>query len=141
MIRRPPRSTQSRSSAASDVYKRQDLLSLLTDASGSGTAVAVLSGRRIVIGRGATVSYALDLWREPMAEDVLAILYAPGERSLTSLQKLQPGVVILGGRSPNALDLAAISGETGARVVTAADSHDLLLAPRRGGIALSYRPR
>src|SRR5450756_1322791 len=26
MIRRPPRSTQSRSSAASDVYKRQDLL-------------------------------------------------------------------------------------------------------------------
>ena len=25
MIRRPPRSTQSRSSAASDVYKRQDL--------------------------------------------------------------------------------------------------------------------
>eukprot|EP01016_Furgasonia_blochmanni_P027688 TRINITY_DN29150_c0_g1_i1.p1 TRINITY_DN29150_c0_g1~~TRINITY_DN29150_c0_g1_i1.p1 ORF type:complete len:108 (+),score=20.23 TRINITY_DN29150_c0_g1_i1:1-324(+) len=27
MIRRPPRSTQSRSSAASDVYKRQDLLS------------------------------------------------------------------------------------------------------------------
>ena len=27
MIRRPPRSTQSRSSAASDVYKRQDYLS------------------------------------------------------------------------------------------------------------------
>src|SRR5450756_759067 len=30
MIRRPPRSTQSRSSAASDVYKRQLLTSLLT---------------------------------------------------------------------------------------------------------------
>ena len=26
MIRRPPRSTQSRSSAASDVYKRQELI-------------------------------------------------------------------------------------------------------------------
>src|SRR5450756_1108520 len=31
MIRRPPRSTQSRSSAASDVYKRQDLMLLLND--------------------------------------------------------------------------------------------------------------
>ena len=31
MIRRPPRSTQSRSSAASDVYKRQELLSLHDD--------------------------------------------------------------------------------------------------------------
>eukprot|EP00827_Trimyema_finlayi_P004952 TRINITY_DN5080_c0_g1_i1.p2 TRINITY_DN5080_c0_g1~~TRINITY_DN5080_c0_g1_i1.p2 ORF type:complete len:102 (+),score=63.17 TRINITY_DN5080_c0_g1_i1:12-317(+) len=30
MIRRPPRSTQSRSSAASDVYKRQVLLVLLS---------------------------------------------------------------------------------------------------------------
>src|SRR5450756_2876851 len=29
MIRRPPRSTQSRSSAASDVYKRQDLARVL----------------------------------------------------------------------------------------------------------------
>src|SRR5450756_295896 len=28
MIRRPPRSTQSRSSAASDVYKRQDIVSI-----------------------------------------------------------------------------------------------------------------
>src|SRR5450756_2965503 len=31
MIRRPPRSTQSRSSAASDVYKRQTSLGLLSD--------------------------------------------------------------------------------------------------------------
>eukprot|EP00657_Telonema_sp_P-1_P000928 TRINITY_DN11909_c0_g1_i1.p1 TRINITY_DN11909_c0_g1~~TRINITY_DN11909_c0_g1_i1.p1 ORF type:complete len:105 (+),score=37.29 TRINITY_DN11909_c0_g1_i1:63-377(+) len=31
MIRRPPRSTQSRSSAASDVYKRQDLVVLASD--------------------------------------------------------------------------------------------------------------
>src|SRR5450756_2953576 len=33
MIRRPPRSTQSRSSAASDVYKREHLRILLTSAS------------------------------------------------------------------------------------------------------------
>src|SRR5450756_1010810 len=32
MIRRPPRSTQSRSSAASDVYKRQDLEGAALDA-------------------------------------------------------------------------------------------------------------
>ena len=31
MIRRPPRSTQSRSSAASDVYKRQDQLQARTE--------------------------------------------------------------------------------------------------------------
>src|SRR5450756_3168211 len=31
MIRRPPRSTQSRSSAASDVYKRQDFFYSLSD--------------------------------------------------------------------------------------------------------------
>src|SRR5665809_7903 len=36
MIRRPPRSTQSRSSAASDVYKRQDRPSALL---GSGTSM------------------------------------------------------------------------------------------------------
>src|SRR5450756_3210772 len=34
MIRRPPRSTQSRSSAASDVYKRQDLLEHLIGGGG-----------------------------------------------------------------------------------------------------------
>ena len=31
MIRRPPRSTQSRSSAASDVYKRQDFSRYITE--------------------------------------------------------------------------------------------------------------
>ena len=34
MIRRPPRSTQSRSSAASDVYKRQALWSIVASAIG-----------------------------------------------------------------------------------------------------------
>ena len=43
MIRRPPRSTQSRSSAASDVYKRQDLV-----AKGSASPAAALAvGRSI----------------------------------------------------------------------------------------------
>src|SRR5680860_1908062 len=53
MIRRPPRSTQSRSSAASDVYKRQTLLRLIagieTPDAGEirldGTVVASLSRR------------------------------------------------------------------------------------------------
>src|SRR5450756_2292383 len=36
MIRRPPRSTQSRSSAASDVYKRQDTLHIYGVADGIG---------------------------------------------------------------------------------------------------------
>ena len=37
MIRRPPRSTLDRSSAASDVYKRQDRLGLVLSAAGAGT--------------------------------------------------------------------------------------------------------
>src|SRR5680860_305759 len=51
MIRRPPRSTQSRSSAASDVYKRQDIVRLrrrgmvgaLDDESGSNFGCVSLS--------------------------------------------------------------------------------------------------
>src|SRR5450756_1418122 len=41
MIRRPPRSTQSRSSAASDVYKRQDLngVGALTDQGGYAATI------------------------------------------------------------------------------------------------------
>src|SRR5665213_581177 len=45
MIRRPPRSTQSRSSAASDVYKRQlDTLSALLEPS---TGVLAKTGRTV----------------------------------------------------------------------------------------------
>src|SRR5680860_572205 len=38
MIRRPPRSTQSRSSAASDVYKRQGSLDLFPEYTGNALA-------------------------------------------------------------------------------------------------------
>src|SRR5450756_3145239 len=78
MIRRPPRSTQSRSSAASDVYKRQVMdclcsrllhesptveesshghrgLLVLAGAAGLGVAVAIaLTVRRHIIGKTAT---------------------------------------------------------------------------------------
>src|SRR5450756_3160417 len=46
MIRRPPRSTQSRSSAASDVYKRQDYLLRESD----GADAEDLSGKERVRG-------------------------------------------------------------------------------------------
>src|SRR5680860_1864629 len=39
MIRRPPRSTQSRSSAASDVYKRQAVFSNMCSSVREGTAI------------------------------------------------------------------------------------------------------
>src|SRR5680860_290313 len=50
MIRRPPRSTQSRSSAASDVYKRQ-LRDWLWHASQAGLAKSTLA-RRAAAARG-----------------------------------------------------------------------------------------
>src|SRR5450756_3226223 len=42
MIRRPPRSTQSRSSAASDVYKRQDIV--FASSLNNDTVLSTLSG-------------------------------------------------------------------------------------------------
>src|SRR5450756_1442714 len=45
MIRRPPRSTQSRSSAASDVYKRQDC-----DTTGIEPDIALVKYKRLVDG-------------------------------------------------------------------------------------------
>eukprot|EP00658_Telonema_sp_P-2_P023166 TRINITY_DN19278_c0_g1_i1.p1 TRINITY_DN19278_c0_g1~~TRINITY_DN19278_c0_g1_i1.p1 ORF type:complete len:123 (+),score=24.54 TRINITY_DN19278_c0_g1_i1:118-486(+) len=44
MIRRPPRSTLSSSSAASDVYKRQELIKHLLARGGSAAATGLLSG-------------------------------------------------------------------------------------------------
>src|SRR5450756_2500704 len=56
MIRRPPRSTQSRSSAASDVYKRQFLIEEpMAAALGAGLPVSEPTGSMVVdIGGGTT---------------------------------------------------------------------------------------
>src|SRR5450756_940291 len=51
MIRRPPRSTQSRSSAASDVYKRQTLNGTVT-ANGTSTTVVFEYGLTSLYGIG-----------------------------------------------------------------------------------------
>ena len=57
MIRRPPRSTQSRSSAASDVYKRQPVYhSLLTDKQDEALDRCQAHALRCIYGMG--VSYA-----------------------------------------------------------------------------------
>src|SRR5450756_832201 len=48
MIRRPPRSTQSRSSAASDVYKRQDQHLVQADASAVAGAEALRAAHGVV---------------------------------------------------------------------------------------------
>src|SRR5450756_1061109 len=49
MIRRPPRSTQSRSSAASDVYKRQVPISSPSDPAPLGRAASVVRDRGYVL--------------------------------------------------------------------------------------------
>src|SRR5680860_1900763 len=69
MIRRPPRSTQSRSSAASDVYKRQILLRSVKN--GAGPIVAAL--------RSAGIPYLIKgmnrLFETPEIESARAIFY------------------------------------------------------------------
>src|SRR5450756_3245816 len=47
MIRRPPRSTQSRSSAASDVYKRQERLAGIPGALSAALQLAARTGARL----------------------------------------------------------------------------------------------
>src|SRR5450756_2584645 len=72
MIRRPPRSTQSRSSAASDVYKRQ----FLAGATRSELMVIMTSGMAHVSGgiMAAYISFGIN------AQDLLSavIMTAPG---------------------------------------------------------------
>src|SRR5680860_1927549 len=50
MIRRPPRSTQSRSSAASDVYKRQDLEFGIIQSYTCGDEANCMTGRVGIMG-------------------------------------------------------------------------------------------
>ncbi len=118
-----------------------DSLTLLTDGAGTGAVRLVLSGRRIIAGRSATVAYVLQRWQDPMGEDVLAILYPPGERTLDSLRQLHPAAVVVGGRSTTSLDLAGIAGESGVRVIAAEDTRDLAITTGGDGVTLSYHSR
>ena len=54
MIRRPPRSTQSRSSAASDVYKRQGVGGAVVVVA-TGTGVVVVATGAVVVATGTAV--------------------------------------------------------------------------------------
>ena len=49
MLRRPPRSTQSRSSAASDVYKRQGVLAVILEVMSPGGFVMGTAGAVMVL--------------------------------------------------------------------------------------------
>mgnify|MGYP003378004358 CR=1 FL=1 len=73
MIRRPPRSTLDRSSAASDVYKRQDVVYvrpvyvIATGTDATQQLVEVLAYTDGLVGRGATLDEALNNLREPIS--------------------------------------------------------------------------
>src|SRR5450756_3194838 len=79
MIRRPPRSTQSRSSAASDVYKRQELMTIAERLARAAGAL-ILDGRRSTVRVAATKSSpvdvvtAMDTASERLLRDMLAEL-------------------------------------------------------------------
>src|SRR5665809_161612 len=69
MIRRPPRSTQSRSSAASDVYKRQQVNSLgLTESQPENNVIRiVLEALAVTLGRNARArAIQLPAWNDAL---------------------------------------------------------------------------
>src|SRR5680860_976453 len=105
MIRRPPRSTQSRSSAASDVYKRQS----------QDTAVVGRIAEQQFTALGALeVQMGVVLPREPDAAVNLNILGRRGEVGLGTIRLGQRGhhsqlVVVLGG-SPSGVVRRRLGG-------------------------------
>src|SRR5450756_3123530 len=85
MLRRPPRSTQSRSSAASDVYKRQHLYRSQNPSEAEHMAVIATGG----YGRGLQapgsdidllflLPYKQTAWGESIAEAILYCLWDAG---------------------------------------------------------------
>src|SRR5680860_1602873 len=87
MIRRPPRSTQSRSSAASDVYKRQHQqsdLALVDAARDNPDAFGPLYERHV----DRVHAYALKRLRDPdLADDATARAFS---RALAGLDRFTP---------------------------------------------------
>src|SRR5450756_699685 len=120
MIRRPPRSTQSRSSAASDVYKRQEFQYqvILSDLFGSTGGLPASTTWPCTEGdcsnwttmiddvvtalQGSGVNFAFDIWNEPD----LSIFWAPGvnttqyfqmwDSAYNELRKIAPKSTIVG---------------------------------------------
>src|SRR5680860_1844474 len=91
MIRRPPRSTQSRSSAASDVYKRQ----VFDDAP-----------RELHERREAAASAPAD----PPVEGFDSRLVGHGkDRAKTFLEQVRPVKFRVGGRDPGQLDRLVVA--------------------------------
>src|SRR5450756_3003377 len=69
MIRRPPRSTQSRSSAASDVYKRQEMARVLKP---GGTLIVNVAALDILRGGHAVLAEELRRYDRRMLTDAVA---------------------------------------------------------------------
>src|SRR5450756_2182866 len=85
MIRRPPRSTQSRSSAASDVYKRQELKPVIKGPLGLTDMVAMCAGMspvKLLAHEAAVQHYSKHpqwAWRDPNTcawEPIYAVHYS-----------------------------------------------------------------
>src|SRR5450756_3248481 len=105
MIRRPPRSTQSRSSAASDVYKRQDVWQ---------TVVGLLFGayaRRLIAFVSPTYDVVGNI--EDLEIDLFDIVYLElvrlfqCEHAFDSRLRMNLGVVLLQDSALNALQVFA----------------------------------
>src|SRR5680860_1240972 len=90
MIRRPPRSTQSRSSAASDVYKRQGRKTTRKPQRIPSLALVFDCETRTDLGQRLTVGFAVVLrsdWRQDRHEAVSLICFAD-EAALSTPERL-----------------------------------------------------
>src|SRR5680860_1662582 len=88
MIRRPPRSTQSRSSAASDVYKRQGLEGMPDGTTIQTANTLVMPADQEVCARMTSADVIHNFWPPKLNGKRYLI---PGQETILRLQADEPG--------------------------------------------------
>src|SRR5450756_497138 len=118
MIRRPPRSTQSRSSAASDVYKRQDLMR-------ARQRLSKLLLRRGIVWEERAWTQAHELWlvRQRFSERPLQIAYEEALAAMLSVRDrrdaLDAAIAVEAAMEPWAETVARLACLRGVSTLTA----------------------
>src|SRR5680860_401857 len=129
MIRRPPRSTQSRSSAASDVYKRQGLAAEIVVGTTPGGVLGGTWGSP-TLDDGTVSTSKLSTYNSPVAEQVLAYnsTYGLVWRDVVTVQTLATtGTYSMNTLSGEKATIAAMTGDIILTITNLADGHEVLI--------------